>query len=138
MVLRNVAVHQQNQTDSNIFKLSELWCVEFPGFLCKSSLHHCHNSDGGGGAVNHLSRRLQQRMVLIVSRTLSGLFLVGAFDRPRKKKRMNRENPRTKLGKSPDQSGKIPTKSRKQKGPKRTKPGQMSPDQESPRERRDM
>ena len=32
--------------------------------------------------------------VQIVSRTLSGLFLVGAVNRPRKRKRTNRENPR--------------------------------------------
>ena len=35
--------------------------------------------------------------VQIVSRTLSGLFLVGALNRPRKRKRTNRENPRTIL-----------------------------------------
>ena len=53
--------------------------------------------------------------VQIVSRTLSGLFLVGALDRPRKRKRTNRENPRT----IPEQIGKIPEKS--EKSPKRTK-----------------
>ena len=42
-------------------------------------------------------------------RTLSGLFLVGALNyyRPRKRKRTNRENPRT----IPEQIGKIPEKS---------------------------
>ena len=56
--------------------------------------------------------------VQIVSRTLSGLFLVGALYRPRKRKRTNRENPRT----IPEQIGKIPEKSGKsQKGQKRTK-----------------
>ena len=56
--------------------------------------------------------------VQIVSRTLSGLFLVGALNRPRKRKRTNRENPRT----IPEQIGKIPEKSGKsQKGQKRTK-----------------
>ena len=56
--------------------------------------------------------------VQIVSRTLSGLFLVGALNRPRKKKRTNRENPRT----IPEQMRKIPEKSGKsQKGQKRTK-----------------
>ena len=56
--------------------------------------------------------------VQIVSRTLSGLFLVGALNRPRKRKRTNRENPRT----IPAQIGKIPEKSGKsQKGQKRTK-----------------
>ena len=56
--------------------------------------------------------------VRIVSRTLSGLFLFGAVNRPRKRKRTNRENPRRVLG----QIGKIPEKSGKsQKGQKRTK-----------------
>ena len=56
--------------------------------------------------------------VQIVSRTLSGMFLVGALNRPRKRKRTNRENPRT----IPAQIGKIPEKSGKsQKGQKRTK-----------------
>ena len=53
-----------------------------------------------------------------MSRTLSGLFLVGALNRPRKRKRTNRENPRT----IPEQIGKIPEKSGKsKKGRKRTK-----------------
>ena len=53
-----------------------------------------------------------------MSRTLSGLFLVGALNRPRKRKRTNRENPRT----IPEQIGKIPEKSGKsQKRQKRTK-----------------
>ena len=56
--------------------------------------------------------------VQIVSRTLSGLFLVGAVNRPRKRKRTNRENPR----RVPRQIGKIPQKSGKsQKRQKRTK-----------------
>ena len=61
--------------------------------------------------------------VQIVSRTLSGLFLVGALTRPRKRKRTNRENPRI----IPEQIGKIPEKSGKsQKGQKRTnKEGQV-------------
>ena len=51
--------------------------------------------------------------VQIVSRTLSGLFLVGALNRPRKRKRTNRENSRS----IPEQIGKIPEKSGKsQKG----------------------
>ena len=50
-----------------------------------------------------------------MSRTLSGLFLVGALNRPRKRKRTNRENPR----RVPGQIGKIPEKSGKsQKGQK--------------------
>ena len=67
-----------------------------------------------------------------MSRTLSGLFLVGALNRPRKRKRTNRENPRT----IPEQIGKIPEKSGKsQKVPKRTKKdkkGRTSPDRETP------
>ena len=56
--------------------------------------------------------------VQIVSRTLSGLFLVGALNRPRKRKRTNREIPRT----IPEQIGKIPEKSGKsQKGQKKDK-----------------
>ena len=54
--------------------------------------------------------------VQIVSRTLSGLFLVGALNRPRKRKRTNRENARA----IPEQIGKIPEKSGKsQKGQKK-------------------
>ena len=53
-----------------------------------------------------------------MSRTLLGLFLVGAHNKPRKRKRTNQENPRT----IPEQIGKIPEKSGKsQKGRKRTK-----------------
>ena len=53
-----------------------------------------------------------------MSRTLSGLFLIGALSRPRKRKRTNRENPRT----IPEQIGKIAENSGKsQKGQKRTK-----------------
>ena len=62
-------------------------------------------------------------MIQIVSRTLSGLFLVGALDRPRKRKRTNRENPRT----IPEQIGRIPEKSGKsQKGQKK---GQKTKDE---------
>ena len=51
-----------------------------------------------------------------MSRTLSGLFLVGALNKPRKRYGTNRENPRT----IPEQKGKIPEKSGKsQKGQKR-------------------
>ena len=53
-----------------------------------------------------------------MSRTLSGLFLVGALNRPRKRKATNRENPRI----VPEQIGKIPeTSGKSQKGQKRTK-----------------
>ena len=47
--------------------------------------------------------------VQIVSRTLSGLFLVGALNRPRKRKGTNRENPRDnprKIGKGPKRTKK--------------------------------
>ena len=56
--------------------------------------------------------------VQIVSRTLSGLFLVGALNRPRKRKGTNREDPQT----IPEQRGTIPENSGKsQKGQKRTR-----------------
>ena len=58
-----------------------------------------------------------------MSRTLSGLFLVGALNRPRKRKGTNRENPRT----IPEQIGKIPGKV-----PKKDKKGRTSPDRETP------
>ena len=54
-----------------------------------------------------------------MSRTLSGLLLVGALNRPRKRKGTNRENPRT----IPGQIGKIPGKSGK-----RTKQGHKRKD----------
>ena len=64
--------------------------------------------------------------------TLSGLFLVGALNRLRKRKGTNRENPRT----IPEQIGKVPEKSGQcQKGQKRTKKdknGRTSPDRETP------
>ena len=67
--------------------------------------------------------------VQIMSRTLSGLFLVGALNRPRKRKGTNRENPRT----LPEQIGKIPEKDKKgQKRTKKDKKGQKSPDRETP------
>ena len=56
--------------------------------------------------------------VQIVLRTVSGPFLVGAVNRPRKRKRTNRENPR----RVPGQIGKIPEISGKsQKRQKETK-----------------
>ena len=64
--------------------------------------------------------------VQIVSRTLSGLFLVGALNRPRKRKRTNQENPRT----IPEQIRKIPGKV--PKGQKKDKKGRTSPDRETP------
>ena len=77
-----------------------------------------------GGFPTFFSGKVQ-----IVSRTLSGLFLVGALNRLWKRKRTNRENPRT----IPEQIGKIPQKSGKpQKGQKRTKKGRTRPDREAP------
>ena len=55
--------------------------------------------------------------VQIVLRTLSGLFLVGAVNRPRKRKRTNRENPRRvpgQIGKIPEKIWKVPKKTRKE------------------------
>ena len=50
-----------------------------------------------------------------MSRTLSGLFLVGALNRPRKRKRTIGKIPGPSIGKIPEKSGKS------QKGQKRTK-----------------
>ena len=63
--------------------------------------------------------------VQIVSRTLLGLFLVGALNRPRKKKRTNRENPR----RAPSKSGKS---QKNRESPKKDKKGRTSPDRETP------
>ena len=66
--------------------------------------------------------------VQIVSRTLSGLFLVGAVNRPRKRERTNRENP----GESPDKSGKSrKDREKSQKQKKKDKRGRTSPDRET-------
>ena len=49
--------------------------------------------------------------------TLSGLFLVGAVNRQRKRKRTNRENPRRvpgQIGKIPGKSGKVPKRTKKE------------------------
>ena len=62
--------------------------------------------------------------VRIVSRTLSGLFLVGAVNRPRKRNRTNRENPRTIPGHS--------SESRKNReSPKKDQKGQIGTDESS-------
>ena len=66
--------------------------------------------------------------IQIVSRTLSGLFLVGAVNRLRKRKRTNQENPR----RVPGQIGKIPEKSGKSEKDKKDKKGRTSPDRETP------
>ena len=63
--------------------------------------------------------------VQIVSRTLSGLFLVGALNRPRKRKGTNREDPQT----IPEQIRKIPEN---RESPKKDKKGRTSPEQENP------
>ena len=62
--------------------------------------------------------------VQIVSRTLSGLFLVGALNRPRRRKVTNRENPR-----SPSKSGKSKKNRESPKEDKKgTKKGQKRKD----------
>ena len=51
-----------------------------------------------------------------MSQTLSGLFLIGAVNRPRKRKSTNRENPQRVPGqirKSPKKIGKVPKKDKK-------------------------
>ena len=60
-----------------------------------------------------------------MSRTLSGLFLIGALDRPRKRKRTNRENPR----RVPEQIGKS---QKNRERTKKDKKGRTSPDRETP------
>ena len=71
-----------------------------------------------GGFPNRGGFLLVSGKVQIVSPTLSGLFLVGAVTRPRKRKRAIRKIPEE----SPDKSGKSRKKSGKpQKGQKRTK-----------------
>ena len=62
--------------------------------------------------------------VQILSRTLSGLFLIGAVNRLRMRKRTNRENPRRVPGKS----GKF---WKNRESPKKDKKGRTSPDQET-------
>ena len=72
--------------------------------------------------------------VRIVSRTLSGLFLVGAVDRPKKEEKDKSGNPQT----IPGQFGKISEKSGKsQKGDKKNKVGstQRAPFQRAPVEK---
>ena len=66
--------------------------------------------------------------VQLVSRTLSGLFLVGALNRPRARKRTNRENP----GPSPSKSGKSQKNRESPKRTKKDKKGRTSPDRETP------
>ena len=67
--------------------------------------------------------------VQIVSRTLSGLFLVGALARPSRRKRdepgKSQDHPRA-TRENPGKIGKVP------KGEKNTKKGRTSPDRESP------
>ena len=58
-----------------------------------------------------------------MSRTLLGLFLVGAVNRPQKRKRTNRENTRT----IPGQIGKIPEKSEKDESRSGSPPPRLNP-----------
>ena len=68
--------------------------------------------------------------VQIVSPTLSGLFLVGALNRPRERKRTNRakspDHPRANR-ENPRKIGKVPKRTKKDKK------GRTSPDRETPR-----
>ena len=66
-------------------------------------------------------------MVWIVSRTLSGLFLAGAVNRLRKRKRTDREIP----GHSPDKSGKSGKNRESPKKDKKDKLGRTSPDRDA-------
>ena len=91
----------------------------FPGFGCAtenftSKLREAKPGGFPNPGVSHFFRERSR----LCRGPLSGLFLVGALNRPRKRKRTNRENPRT----IPEQIGKIPEKSGKsRKGQKRIK-----------------
>ena len=96
-------------------------------FGCKKTVFSWEKLNPGGskpGCFPLFSGKVQ-----IVSRTLSGLFLVRALNSPRKRKRTNRENPRTipeQIGKIPEKIGKVP------KRMKKDKKGRTSPDRETP------
>ena len=90
------------------WKLKQVWHLH--GSYCWEKLNRGGSKPGGFP--------LFSGKVLIVLRTFSELFRVGAVNRPRKRKRTNRENPR----RVPELIRKIPEKSGKsQKGQKRTK-----------------
>ena len=63
-----------------------------------------------------------------MSRTLSGLFLVGDVNRPRKRKSTNREIP----GESLHKSGKSRKNRENPKKDKKDNKGRTSPDRETP------
>ena len=64
--------------------------------LLGGSKHWASNQSYTGGFPNRVvSHFFRGRSGLCRGRTLSRLFLVGAVDRPRRRKRTNRENPRT-------------------------------------------
>ena len=107
------------------FRFSSLFFVflRFSGILLEDKGNDCYLLQKWGISLRPRLHRPRAKLpdkfsgkVQIVSRTLSGLFLVGALNRPRKRKGTNRENPWT----IPEQIGKIPEKSGKsQKGQKR-------------------
>ena len=82
---------------------------------------HLREAKPGGFQTRVFLSFFRERSRLL-SRTLSGLFLVGALNRPRKRKRTNRENPRT-----------IPEQSQENReSPKRDKKRQKRKDKSRP------
>ena len=104
---------QRRRASDEAMKLSQ----KLIAFIAFTSEFHClHWEKLNRGVSKPRCFPLFLGKVQIVSRTLSGLFLVGALNRPRKRKGTNRENPQT----IPEQIGKIPEKSGKdKKGQKR-------------------
>ena len=86
-----------------------------PGYRSTAALTVCWEKLTRGGVPNRGGFQIFSGKVQIVSRTLSGLFLVGAVNRPRKRK--------GQIGKIPEESPDKSGKSRKKIGkvPKRTK-----------------
>ena len=116
-----------NQTEANRGRLGNRRAISKSGASCwvpivspfaafKTQTQICQLREAKPGVSKPGGFTLFSGQVQIVSRTLSGLFFVGAVNRPRQRKRTNRENPR----RVPGQIGKIPEKSGKsQKGQKR-------------------
>ena len=73
------------------------------------------------GGLQTRSFPLFSGKVQIVSRTLSGLFLVGALNRPRQRKGTNRENPGPSASKSGKSRKNRESPKKDKKGQKRTK-----------------
>ena len=94
---------------------------------CLFSYRKCREAKPGGFQTRVSPTDLSGK-VQIVSRTLSGLFLVGALNRPRKRKGLIGKIPGPSPSKSenPRQFGKVPKRTKKDKK------GRTSPDRETP------